>query len=274
MSRFTRLCLALCAVLALTACNPSFDVFDPNIGTGHGLRIGLRMDRPGLSMRTADGTLRGFDIDVAHYVAAELGVAESRLSFVEVKLADWAQMLDRSEVDLVVATSYSTWPGHDERVDLAGPYFTAGQSLLVRRQNSDITSPASLNHPDWRLCTVPGTTAATLVRDQYASQVSLREFASYPECVQALRRGVVDAVTGVDIMLAGYAAQQPTEFKLAGQPFSAKHCGIALHKGDPRRAKVNSALRRMIDDGTWLRSLRDNLGRSGYRFPPPPTVGA
>ena len=268
-------CTALCAVLALAAvvaCGPSVGgVFGATVGAHPGLRIGVRMDQPGIGMRSADGKLTGFDVDVARYVAAELGVDDSRLSFVEALPADRETMLERGDVDLVVAT-YSITATRSQRVDFAGPYLVAGQSLLVRRQNADITGPESLDHSDWRLCAVRGTTGAERIKDDYAGKVSLSEFADYSECVRALRNGEVDAVTSDDVILAGYAAQQPSEFKVVGQPFSVEPYGIGLRKGDPRRPRVNAALRSMISDGTWQHRARDHLSSPGYRIPAPPTI--
>ena len=276
MSRLARAsalaCAAVCATVALVACSVDVGgVLGVGVGAGRTLRVGVKMDQPGLGLRAADGSLHGFDIDVARYVAAELGVDASGLSFVEARPSDREDMLQRGEVDLVVAT-YSITPARSERVDFAGPYFVAGQSLLVRLKNSDITGPESLDHRDWRLCAVRGTTGAARIKDDFAGQVSLREYASYQECVRALRLGEVDAVTSDDVILAGYAAQQPEELEVAGRPFSVERYGIGLRKGDPRRAKVNAALRRMIDDGSWQASAREHLGRSGYHIPPPPTV--
>jgi glutamate transport system substrate-binding protein len=265
-------CTVVCITAALVACGVGADGgLGVSMGPGKALRVGVKMDQPGLGMRAGDGTLHGFDIDVARYVAAELGVTEARLSFVEARPADREDLLERGEVDLVVAT-YSITPERSQRVDFAGPYFIAGQALLVRRQNSDITGPESLDHSDWRLCAVVGTTGAARIRADFAGRVSLRESASYQDCLRRLRLGEVDALTTDDVILAGYAAQQPDQFKVVGKPFSAERYGIGLRKGDPRRPKVNAALRRMINDGSWQASAGEHLGRSGYRIPPPPTV--
>ena len=55
----------------------------------------------------------------------------------------------------------STYTITDERkqiVDFAGPYFLAHQDLLVRRNETEITGPETLNGKD--LCSVAGTTSA------------------------------------------------------------------------------------------------------------------
>jgi glutamate transport system substrate-binding protein len=265
----TLICAVLCAAVAIASCGFNFGgVLGATVTAGPNLRVGIQVDQPGLGMRTADGSLRGFDIDVARYVAAELD-AMSWVSFVEARPSEREAMLERAEVDFVVAT-YSITPERRQRVDFAGPYFAAGQSLLVRRHNADIHGPRSLDHPDWRLCAVHGTPDAARIRTDFAGQVSLSEFPGYPQCVQALLNGEVDAVTTDDAILAGYAAQRPDKLKVVGQPFSRELYGIGIRKGDQRRDKINQALRNMIDDGSWLRSAQEHLGGSGYQIPEPP----
>lgn len=276
MSRLARAygiaCTVFFTVAALMACSPDVrNVFFATVGADSTLRIGVKIDQPGLGLRAADGTLRGFDVDVARYVAADLGVPASAITFVEAQSSDREAMLERGDVDLIVAT-YSMTPERAQRVDFAGPYFVAGQSLLVRRQNSDIAGPQSLDHHDWRLCGVRGSTGAARIRDDFAGQVSLIEFGTYSLCVDALHRGEVDAVTSDDVILAGYAAQEPARLKVVGAPFSVEEYGIGLRKGDRRVDKVNQSLRKMIESGSWRQFAERNLGHSGYRIPDPPSV--
>lgn len=240
---------------------------------GPKLTVGIKFDQPGLGQKTGDKTFAGFDVDVARYVAKELGVHPGNVTFVEAQSAERETLLEQGKVDLVAAT-YSISDARKKKVDFAGPYFVAGQSLLVRKTTSDITGPESLNQSDWRLCSVKGSTPAEKVKQSYAKSVTLREFPSYPECLVALENAddPVDAVTTDDVILAGYAAGQPDKFKLVGKPFSQERYGVGLRKGDARRDKVTAALRKMVSDGSWKRSVEENIGKSGYKIPEPPAV--
>ena len=42
-------------------------------GGGGKITIGIKFDQPGLGLKKPDGTFAGFDVDVATYVAKELG---------------------------------------------------------------------------------------------------------------------------------------------------------------------------------------------------------
>lgn len=85
-------------------------------------------------------------------------------------------------------------------------------------------------------------------------------------------KGDIDAVTTDDVILAGYAAEQPDKLKVVGKTFSTERYGVGLRKGDGRRANVTNALRAMVDDGSWDRFVNDSVGRSGYKIPARPEI--
>ncbi|QYB03958.1 glutamate ABC transporter substrate-binding protein [Rhodococcus sp. USK10] len=235
------------------------------------LTVGIKYDQPGLGLRNPDGSFSGFDVEVAEYIAGKLGVAPENIEFKESPSAQRETLIQNGEVDYIVAT-YSITDARKEKVDFAGPYFIAGQSLLVKSDNTDIAGPESLNGGK-KLCSVTGSTPAQKVKDQYAKDVQLQEFDTYSACVEALRNGAVDAVTTDDIILAGYAAQYPGELKVVGAPFTQERYGVGLAKGDDEtRAKINDAIEAMIADGSWARAFNETVGASGYPIPAPPTV--
>ncbi|SDZ02602.1 glutamate transport system substrate-binding protein [Amycolatopsis xylanica] len=234
------------------------------------LTIGTRFDQPGLSERTLDGRVVGFDIDVAKYVANELGVSPDEITWRETEPKSREPDISSGAVDMVVAT-YSITPARKQVVSFAGPYFVTGQDLLIRLNTPDITGPESLNGK--KLCSVPGTTSADEVKRRYARAVELSEYPRYPACVTALLAGQVDAVTTDAPILAGYVTQNPELLKVVGQSFTVEKYGIGLRKGDVEgQNAVNAAIRKMITSGEWIKSLNANIGPSGYKLPAPPEV--
>ncbi|MDV6261487.1 glutamate ABC transporter substrate-binding protein [Rhodococcoides yunnanense] len=234
------------------------------------LIVGIKFDQPGLGLRNPDGTFSGFDVEVAKYVAGKLGVDEANIEFKESPSAQRETLIENGEVDYIVAT-YSITDTRKEKVGFAGPYFVAGQSLLVREDNTDITGADSLNDGK-RLCSVTGSTPAQNIADEYPG-VQLQPFDTYSACVEALRNGTVDAVTTDDIILAGYAAQSPGQFKVVGEPFTTENYGIGLNKDDTDgRNKINDAIEEMVSSGAWEQAFNDTVGASGYTLPAEPTV--
>ena len=239
-----------------------------NAGEGK-VTVGIKFDQPGLGLKNPDGSFSGFDVEVAKYVAGKLGVPEGGITFVESKSAEREGLIDRGEVDYIVAT-YSITDARKEKVNFAGPYFVAAQDLLVKSDNTDITGPEAMAGKI--LCSVTGSTSAQKVKDNYAQDVALQEYGTYTECVEALRSGAVDAVTTDNVILAGYAAQYPGELKVVGKGFSTENYGIGLKKGDTAGTEaINAAIAAMIADGSWKQALEDTVGPSGFTIPAPPT---
>ncbi|MCP3802119.1 glutamate ABC transporter substrate-binding protein [Allokutzneria sp. A3M-2-11 16] len=234
------------------------------------LTIGIRFDQPGIGRKITDSWFEGFDVDVATYVAAELGVAKENIVWKEARTPDREAMIQDGRVDLVVA-SYSITDARKQRVGFAGPYFVAGQGLLVSQSTTNITGPESLNGK--KLCSVKDSTSAQKVKERYAQGAQLVEYFRYSECVNALLVRNVDAVTTDDVILAGYATQHPELLKLVGKPFSEERYGIGLRREDADgKAKVNAAIEKMISSGEWRRSIEKHLGPSGYPIPNAPAV--
>ncbi|MBY8848149.1 glutamate ABC transporter substrate-binding protein [Saccharothrix longispora] len=268
-----RALVATCsAALVLISCSTGDDTTVAGKASGSGrLTIAVAYDQPGLGLRRLDGTFRGFDVDVARYVAKELGVEESGITFTEALPSEREKLLTEGKVDLVVS-SYSITEKREEVIDFVGPYFRAGQDLLVRMTDVRITGPESLD--GLRLCSVANTTSAQFVRDQFAQSVELVEYPNFSDCVTALLAEQVDTMTTDDVILAGYAAQNPELLRVVGKPFSEERYGIGMRKGDPTsKAKVTEAVRKMMDSGEWRRSLEANVGDSGYAIPDPPKLG-
>lgn len=234
------------------------------------LTIGVKFDQPGLGVKNPDGTLSGFDVEVARYVAGKLGYPAHRITWIEAPSGQREMLIRNGQVDYVVAT-YSITDARRQKVDFAGPYLLTGQSLLVLADNTDITGPASLQAGK-KLCSVSGSTPAQRIKDRYPG-VQLQRYDTYSACVEALRNRVIDAVTSDDAILAGYAAQSPGTFKLAGKPFSAEKYGIGLKKGDGQlRGAINGALQQMESDGSWTAAFVANFGAAGFPVPAPPQI--
>lgn len=237
---------------------------------GGKLTIGIKFDQPGLGLKNPDGSFSGFDVEVAKYVAKQLAVQESGVTFVETKSAEREDKIAKGEVDFIVAT-YSITDTRKKKVNFAGPYFVAHQDLLVKADNTDITGPDAMNGKI--LCSVTGSTPAQKVKEKYAKDAALQEFGTYSECVAQLKAGVVDAVTTDDVILAGFAAQDPGQFKLVGKGFSDENYGIGLQLGDSEGTNaINTALKKMISEGAWKAALEKTVGPSGYKIPQPPSI--
>lgn len=238
------------------------------------LNIGVSFDEPGISQKTGDNPPEGFDVETAKYVAAKLGVPATNITWIDAKPAVRESLLTSGQVDLVFAT-YSITDERKKLVDFAGPYFVAHQDLLVRRNDTSITGPTTLDGRT--LCSVTNTTSAAYVAKTYAGKITLVEKENYSDCVKSLLAGDVDAVTTDDLILAGFAAAPAYKgiLKVVGNGFTDERYGVGIKKGNTEMVtKVNAALKSYIDDGTWAKALDKYVAPSGYVIPKPPTPGS
>lgn len=266
---------ASAAVLALavtaTACG-SDDKDDKSSG-GKKITIGIKFDQPGLGQKTPDGKYEGFDVDVATYVAKELGYKEGDIEWKEAKSAERENMLSRGDVDFIAAT-YSITDEREKKVDFAGPYLLAHQDILVRADDNSIKSPKDLNSK--KLCSVAGSTSAQNVHDKLAPKAQLQEYGGYSECLTGLENKAIDALTTDDSILAGYAAQKEFKgkFKLAGFKMTNENYGIGVKKGDDDlKKKINAALTKMVKEKAWDEAVKKHFGPANYKNEPAPKIG-
>lgn len=224
----------------------------------HGrLVVGVKFDQPGFGLKGADGKVDGFDVALAREVAKELGLREEQVELVEAVSAERIPMLEQGKVDLVVATMTIT-EERKQRIAFSRPYFVAGQSLLVRGEETEIRGVSDLSGK--RVCTVAGSTSEQNVRARAATAVVTTQ-AGYAACVSALKAGSVDAVTTDDTILAGFAAADRT-LKLVGGQFTTELYGVGMKREgtDQLRELVDRVINRMLSDGTWERLYGQYFG--------------
>lgn len=229
--------------------------------------IGVKDDQPNLGFRDATtNEFSGFDIDIARMVAGGLGFSPEQIEYKVIPSAAREDNIERGDVDYYVGT-YTINDKRKQRVGFAGPYYVAGQSLLVRADDNTITGPQTLQGK--RVCSVTGSTPIQRVKDQKLTD-QVVEFQTYTQCVDQLINNQVDAVTTDDAILLGYAAQNPEQLKVVGEKFSSEPYGIGVPKADTAlRNKINDLLQTAIDDGTWKTIYDGTLGKSGTQAQPP-----
>jgi glutamate transport system substrate-binding protein len=228
------------------------------------LVIGVKADQPGLGLQTGS-TYTGYDIEIGKIIAKGLGVDESGITWKTTVSANREPYIQQGQVDLVVAT-YTINDDRKKVVNFGGPYFVAGQDLLVPT-NSAITGPESLAGK--KVCSVSGSTPAKRIQTDY-KDAKLQQFDTYSKCVTALAGGQVDAVTTDDIILAGYASQDQYagKFKVVGKPFSKEPYGIGVKKDDTEGCnKINDILKASVADGSYKAAWDSTLGKSGTAAP-------
>ena len=237
------------------------------------LRVGTKFDQPGFGLKGLSGKPEGFDVEIAKIVAKALDIPEDKIEYTETPSTVREQVLQQDKVDIVVAT-YTINDKRKEAIDFAGPYYIAGQSILVKKDNTDITGPDSFKDGTKKVCSVTNSTPATNIEKYLGDKAKqLVLFDIYQKCVDALKGGQVDAVTTDNVILTGFVATNEGQFKLAGQPFTEEPYGIGIKKGDNDfRTFVNDTLEKSFKDGSYTKAWKDTAGKYDPADPKIPTV--
>lgn len=262
--------LAATAAIALTACSSggggAEDVDASSFPEGSTMAklaeageitIGTKFDQPLFGLKAPSGDPVGFDVEIAKIIAHELGIEDDGINWVETVSANREPFIEGGQVDIVVAT-YTINDDRKEKVSFAGPYYNAGQALMVLADNNDITSPDDLAGKN--VCSVEGSTPAENIRENYPD-ANLVLFGAYTDCLEPLRNGGVDVLTTDNVILAGYVSESDGEFKVAGEPFTEEPYGIGLARNDKEfRNWINDVLEQSFDDGSWLEAWNKTAG--------------
>jgi glutamate transport system substrate-binding protein len=230
------------------------------------ITVGTKFDQPLFGQVGPDGVPVGFDVEIAKIIASELGIDEENIEWVESVSANREPFIENGQVDIVVAT-YTINDKRKEVVSFAGPYFLAGQSIMVLADNEDIKSEDDLvGQP---VCSVSGSTPA----EKLVEIGALPELTDgYDKCLEPLRQGKVVAVSTDNVILAGLVAQNEGEFKVVGEPFTEEPYGIGLTKDDTDfRMWINDVLEEAYEDGRYEEAWNSTAGTVlPYVEPPAP----
>ncbi|MHA7961582.1 glutamate ABC transporter substrate-binding protein [Streptomyces sp. L500] len=237
---------------------------------GKTITIGTKADQPGLGFENPGTKKRsGFDVEIARMIAADLGFDEAHIKFVTVPSEARETQIASGGVDLYVGT-YTINDERKKQVGFAGPYYVAGQDLLVKADSS-IKGPDDLKGK--KVCSVTGSTPLKRIKEAKYGVAEAKAQQGYQLCVQELVNGSVDAVTTDDSILKGYAAENKGALKVVGNPFSKEPYGVGLKKDDTAlREAVNKAIEAHEKNGDWKKAYDATLGRSGVPASTPPAV--
>jgi glutamate transport system substrate-binding protein len=260
---------AIAAALAVTAAALGMAGCAQAGGAGHSvvgadsLVIGVAQNQPGLGFRSG-GVFRGFDVDVATYVAGRLGVAAKNITFKPIVSGQREGFLQKGQVDLVVS-SYSITADRKTKVLFAGPYYVAHQDILVPRSDTAVKNVRDL--AGRRLCAVSGSVSWKRVTEQRQVPARPVPASSYGDCLTKLTGGQVDAISTDDLILAGFAAQAGPAVRFVNAPFSDERYGIGIGKQDVSGCEdINKAVTEMYQDGTAGRLLTKWFGKTGLHL--------
>jgi len=155
-----------------------------------------------------------------------------------------------------------------QQVSFSTEYLASHQRLLVR-SGSGIREFSDLGGR--KVCATRGSTSIRTIAAQPSHPIPVSTDSTL-DCLVLLQQGQVDAVSTIDVLLAGLSAQDPTTV-ITGAAVSDEPAGVGISRDSPELVRfVNGVLERLRADGTWARIYRRWLSRLGSTPAPPAPV--
>ena len=220
----------------------------------------------------ATGKVTGFDAGLsqmlAHYVTGK-PTDNTALTITTVDTRE--TLLENGTVDVVFAT-YTITPQRASKVAFAGPYYSSGDAIMVKADNTTIRTAADLNG---KTVATQANSTAVLALQKAAPGADVLLFQEDAQCVAAVQQGRADAYVIDQGILISDASTNPA-VKVVGEPFSTEPYGIGLPLNDPTaKAFVNDWLRKIYADGSWAKLWKATIGTVVSGDPPaPPAIGS
>ncbi len=247
--------LSLVLAFSLAACGEKKEA----TSASGGKKIMVATDASYAPMESMDkDKIVGFDID---FLAAVM--KEAKLDY-EVKNTGWDTMLESVKQGTEYQMGISSISITDERkgsYDFSIPYFESTNMILVK-EGSPIKTALDLK--DKKVAVQGATTADELMTKIMGNgNTNLKKFESNVLAFMELDKGGVDAAVADIAIVREYAKNNPKK-KFVTIPdktnFGAEFYGLAYPKGSDLKAKIDPAIKTVIENGTYAKMYKKWFG--------------
>lgn len=257
MKKFGLLSLLLILSLFIAACGGTEEkAEDTKEETTKVYKVGVDVTYPPFEFKEGN-EYKGIDIDLINAIAENQGFE------IELSPMDFGGIIpamQANQLDVAIAGMSIT----DERkkvVDFSEPYFDAGLTVVVKKDNAEIKSVDDLKGKT--VAVKKGTTGAKYATDNATKlDIKVVQFNDSPAMFQEVSNGNADALIE-DYPVISYAiAQQDLGLKIVGDRLNGDQYGIAVLKGENADLleKINKGLAELKEDGTYDEIVKTYLG--------------
>jgi polar amino acid transport system substrate-binding protein len=225
----------------------------PDLSALRAIRFLTDDDYPPLNFALADGSLTGFNVEIARAICEELHIGCT------IQARRWDTLIDSLETgkgDAVIASIGSS-PSVRARIDFTQPYYMT-PARFATRKNSPLSQPRPAALIGKTVGVVAGSAHQSYLATFFPGALA-KTFPNFAALHDALRSGAIDAAFGdglsLAVWLAGESSGDCCEFR--GGPymesrFFGEGVGIAVRKEDAdlRRA-MDWALARLAARGVY-----------------------
>jgi len=193
------------------------------------LRVGMSANQPPFTMKAKDGSIIGYEADLASILANSIGV---ELSLVAIPFPELLNALEEGKVDVVMSGMTITLK-RNMRVAFAGPYILSGKSILTKTASfSDTDESEDLNEDNIKLVVLKGSTSEIYVKnDMPEAKLFLAD--SYNDAIALLENGTANVMVA-DYPICAYTMLVEPERNLVtlDKPLTIEPIGMALPPDD------------------------------------------
>ena len=192
------------------------------------------------------GEYDGIDVAIAKKIAEDMNV---ELVIEDMEFEGLIASVQTGKVDLVIA-GMTVKPERQEKVDFSDTYFTAEQSIVVAKDNTDITKADDLKN-NKKVGVVLGYTGDSIVTDTLGvAENNILRVSRGIDAVQELKNGKLDAVVIDSATAQALANKNDLKIVKDEAVFEAEEYAIAVKKGNSSLVQeVNKVLKEMKDSG-------------------------
>lgn len=212
------------------------------------LRIATEGAYPPFNMKSANGELQGFDVDIARALCAEMNAD------CEIVAQDWDGIIPgllANKYDAIVA-SMSITPERQRKVDFTQPYYSNYLRFVSVKDEGLNATESGLEGKT--LGAQRATIAAQHLEDNYRREADIKVYDTQEAAYLDLKAGRIDALLS-DIYPAYDWLQKAgnDDFGFIGDSIDIDDkIGIAVRKGDDElKSKFNAALQAIRGNGTY-----------------------
>lgn len=171
--------------------------------------------------------------------------------------------MQANQLDVAIA-GMSITEERKKVVDFSTPYFDAGLTIVVKKDNTSTKTVKDLKGKT--IAVKKGTTGAKYAQDN-ATELGIKvvQFNDSPAMFQEVANGNADALIE-DYPVISYAiAQKDLGLKIVGDRLNGDQYGIAVLKGqnEDLLKKINDGLANPKKDGTYDEIIKTYLGEEG-----------
>lgn len=208
------------------------------------LKAGVKADFEPFGFLDSNNQLVGFDVDIAKFIAKELGV---EIELIPVTSANRIEMLLNNNID-IIAASMTHKKTRDKDIDFSISYYFDGQGILAK------SSSTASNYNDFqgkKIATLAGSVSGK-VFEAISPLAKISYYDTADLLLAAFEKGEIDAITSDSTFLSEKAKKSNGKYKMIGKPFTIEPYAVGMRENESNfRDEINFAIQKMVKTGYY-----------------------